>query len=219
MGQSTTSSQTRPRVQGQVKDFLQDRHSMGWTAAQAHEELLRLIEKRATAGKSAWRCWTKWGAARAADTSGHWTLADSTPEEARLVLDVLAAVIKGTQGRIHSVTKHEAAQLPRLAAAAPALGPFEWWRLAREYLARAAHQQATADLDGCLAFAPWRSPTDRERYEGAVAAGWVPLAPSWLVWWPSGVIMVSEPVPRALAPDTKPWSRIINPLGGDTPSG
>ena len=119
-------------------------------------------------------------------TSLPWTLADDEGTDTKAVLYALAAVIVETQGRRSYITEDEARWIRKLAKAAPGLGPFGWYVLAREYLRREQQGEATTVLDQFLAFEPWRfsdfpGPHDlygdnwrgEEMYRGAVKDGWV----------------------------------------------
>jgi hypothetical protein len=120
---------------------------------------------------------------RASDPSGPWSPANGELSDVRAVLDVLAAVIEHTEGRTISLTNGEALWVERLNRAAPGLPPLEAWRLARLYLARAARNDSTEDLDVLLAFAPWRRAEEGwARYHRVTTVvGRVPRAPSFLV--------------------------------------
>lgn len=112
------------------------------------------------------------------DPSAPWTLASPSPAAADQVLDVLAAVVEETNGRVSSVTQLEAEWISRLRAARPDLPGWECWFLARLYIMRTGRHESTADLDMYLAFAPWRDDEHADRYVDAIsAAGIAPALP------------------------------------------
>ena len=114
------------------------------------------------------------------DTSGPWSLNEAGPD-ARTVLDVLAAVIDGTEGRTSAFTGDEAQWVLQVSQVAPDLPPFERWRIARLYLGRASRVEPTDDLDGFLAYAPWRDDgAGWKRYDHATMDGWVRHVPYFL---------------------------------------
>lgn len=104
------------------------------------------------------------------DPTEEWRLADTEPEDARLVLDVLAAVTVKTRGRAR-LTRATAEWVIRVRRAAPTLDPFEAYLYAREYRAREERRGDTRDLDLYLALAPWDSEDARRDYEALLNEG------------------------------------------------
>ena len=115
------------------------------------------------------------------DKSQPWRLADSEGSDGRLVLEVLDAVIRRTEGRRCRVTVAEAEWIVRLRRAVvdPPEPPGSSWLwtaflLARTYAALEATKEPTDALDAWIAFAPWRSEEEVRRYQNAVQEGWAP---------------------------------------------
>jgi hypothetical protein len=76
-----------------------------------------------------------------------WTLSNTDPGMARQVMDVLKAVVEGTEGRRAYLTCGEAKLIERLVVAAPNIGPWHMWRLARLYIDRSRDGMDVADVD------------------------------------------------------------------------
>ncbi len=95
-----------------------------------------------------------------------WSLLDATPDEARHVLPVIAAVIETTHGRRTYVTKDEARVIARIYAAAPDVPPAEAFRVTRELLWAAGDPVYEAMQTHWLAFRAW-TPEGQERYRTA----------------------------------------------------
>lgn len=103
----------------------------------------------------------------ARDASGTWQLTDSGSDDVPIILDVLAAVIERSEGRIHSLTKNEAQLIPSLVKAGrDRLTPWVAYRLARFYLYWTARESDDRELVTYLAFL-----ADPDRLERNVAAG------------------------------------------------
>src|SRR5688572_30683712 len=87
------------------------------------------------------------------DVSEPWRLADADPDEAALVVPVIAAVVEHTAGRVQSVSKAEAAWIVKIVGAAGDIDPWDAYRLARLLL---SDPDAERDVQQYLSFAPWR---------------------------------------------------------------
>jgi len=103
---------------------------------------------------------------RAAPRGERWSLLDATPNEARYVLPVIAAVIGTTHGRRTYVTKDEARVIARIYAAGPDVPPAEAFRVARKLLWAAGDPVYEAMQTHWLAFRAW-TPEGEERYRTA----------------------------------------------------
>jgi hypothetical protein len=103
-----------------------------------------------------------------------WSVVEASPQEAAAVLPVLASVISESGGRRQWLTRAEAQWIAKLRVVASDLVPFDTYRLARLYLLRLERGETTDDLDGAVAFAPWRSEENDEAYRRAIGAAWVP---------------------------------------------
>ena len=158
---------------------------------------------------------------RGLDTSGSWTIADARDgEEARLVLETLAAVIEATEGKRREITRGEAAWVIRIRRAAPDLHPWEAFRLARTYLRLEERGEPSGFLDAFLAFAPWRSPEHFERTKAAIRKGWLP---AYRGGYPGAFTHFTALEAAGLgtfrfgsaAPGAKTWEMQVEPQGGD----
>ena len=117
---------------------------------------------------------------RPADSSGVWEIEDSSPDDARVVLDFLADAIAGTNGRVSEITREQAAWIIRLRKLGPPMEFDEILRLAALYRDRRTNGNATRDLDAFLAFAPWRDKPAAIRYLRAVLNELIEAVPQWL---------------------------------------
>ena len=109
-----------------------------------------------------------------------WSLSKAADgEEARLVLEVLDAVIEQTEGRRRTLTGDEAAWVIKLRRAATTLPRWNVYCLSRLYLQRVGAQKGTGDLDAYIAAEAWL-PEKMGRYSAFVARGWVP-EPPWIL--------------------------------------
>ena len=91
---------------------------------------------------------------RKTDPGEPWDWRAQTPEDARLVLDVLAYLIARSNGANTSMTRSEAGGVLRIRQIAPHFTPAKAWELAQVYRIRETTGQDTADLDCLMAFAP-----------------------------------------------------------------
>lgn len=130
----------------------------------------------------------------ALSASEPWTLGHG---DASLILPVLRAYLHLVMARggpksdrDRYITRSEGRWIEHVARAAPTLGVFDIYRLARAYGAREATGAATYDLDALLAFRPWDetpipipsgTTTHRETYVRGVREGWIPPAPSFFM--------------------------------------
>ena len=109
------------------------------------------------------------------DTSGPWSLADADPDDAALVLPVLAAAIERSGGRWQRFTQDLAGWIVKVRVAAPDMPPLWAFSVAQAYQAGQKHKEAVDGLDQMLAFAPWRDKVHFRRYVQAVNM----LHPEW----------------------------------------
>src|SRR5690349_9875761 len=68
------------------------------------------------------------------DLSAPWSFFDHSGDDARIILDALAAVIYQSEGRVKALTQVEAELVVKIWHVAPDINPFQLWRLARMYL-------------------------------------------------------------------------------------
>ena len=117
------------------------------------------------------------------DDSGRWQLTDSSPADVRGVLDVLAAVIERSHGRIQSLTKTEAQLVPLLMqATGMGMPPWDVYLLVRFYMYWMGREASDQDLVPLFAFVG-----DQERMRRSVANGWLrrrDLMPELVGWLP-----------------------------------
>jgi hypothetical protein len=79
-----------------------------------------------------------------ADKSAPWSLTAANGEEAALVLPVLGAVLRHTDGRIRSISQGQAAWIVSVRRAAPRLDPWQVWLLCRQYMLLEGLNEQTA---------------------------------------------------------------------------
>mgnify|MGYP006966873253 CR=1 FL=1 len=119
---------------------------------------------------------------RAPDESPPWTVEDSDPEDAKLILAWLANIIEGgfvVYRQDRRLTKAEAFWYLQIRRIAPDLSFVRAGIVANLYRIRAAKEASTEELDAYLGFAPWRGAEALERYKEMVGAGWVKPITMW----------------------------------------
>jgi len=163
----------RPRrnMDGDIEDEIKAKISLGWSGVQIHRHIegkwkgrdlpdLRTIQRMVRD-------------ISIVDKSGEWSIADSEPEDARLVLDVFAdGCANGYLFHISKDLANWVVRVKKIALGAPAQIVFF---LAFLYLTRDDTGVEIKGLDGYLAFTPWKE--DRKYlmlYKRAVAKKWVP---------------------------------------------
>jgi hypothetical protein len=104
---------------------------------------------------------------RPGDSSGPWSAADADPEEARLVLDVVAEVFFSTAGRVWP-TKNHVAEIARLRKTAPSIPPLWADNLARAYRLCKEQRRDSRHLDLALALRPWEGPEGADQMAQAL---------------------------------------------------
>ena len=112
---------------------------------------------------------------RASDESPPWTVEDSDPQDAKLILEWLASFNGFSKG----LTKVEAFWYLKIQRIAPDLSFVRAGILANLYRIRTAKEASTEELDAYLGFAPWRGAEALERYKEMVGAGWVKPMAMW----------------------------------------
>jgi hypothetical protein len=184
------------RQPARVRDLVEDLASRGHTPSAIRQEVLDVFGEPITPSLRTVREMAK--AVHTRDVTGPWSPAADTTGVPEVILAVLAAVLAETAGSdstnfapgpampagpIRSITRAEAAIIANVERATPGLPAFELWRIARLYLARAARDEPTDDLDGFLAFQPWRGNAEEgwRAYSLAVHFRWVREAPGYLV--------------------------------------
>ncbi len=112
------------------------------------------------------------------DPSGPWRLSEADGEHVALILPVLQWLLfQPPAVRRAALTNAEAEWICRLRRAASDLPPCTLYRLTRLYMFREERGEGTEDIDGFLAFAPWRGGGSFARYREALHFRWVPVPP------------------------------------------
>jgi len=109
------------------------------------------------------------------DLGEPWRFAQFDADDAALVLPVAAVVDYKSKGA-RQVSFGEAEWICRVLKAAPDMPPYAAFQVAGFYFRRAEiGRLENPDLDGLLAYAPWRSESAWTRYQEAVVAMWLPI--------------------------------------------
>lgn len=103
---------------------------------------------------------------RSRPQSGAWQIWDAEPEDAAVVLGVLADLMRTSVGRTTEISQEDAKWIIRLSRAGVGdLPPSFLHGIAIQYQLRGAD---TRDLDALIAFTPWRSERAFKRYGMAI---------------------------------------------------
>jgi hypothetical protein len=112
------------------------------------------------------------------DTSGTWSIKDNEPEDAKLILEILANVIILSHGKKRNFTNKEAEWVLKIRKIIPDVSLVQVWRIARKYLLYESQGiTSTEGWDAYLAFTPWRSGNHFSHYKNALLKGWAEGAP------------------------------------------
>lgn len=118
---------------------------------------------------------------RPPDPSGPWQPGpDGDPTEDALILDALAAAWEHGFRRKRPLSREEARWIGWVRSGWPDLDLLTALVVASEYRARRQKEAATGDLDGFLAYAPWRSHEAGKRMQTAIAEGRALHPPVWI---------------------------------------
>jgi hypothetical protein len=166
----------RPKVDGDILQEITSLALRGWAPGQVYAELAKAPAFRDRL--PARRTVERHVAAVTPRAAEPWVWCDD--DDAPVVLEALAEVIHRTDGRKVQFSRGEAAWVARVRRAVPDLPCYPAYLLARAYLLREEAEEQAADLDGFLAFAPWRSNTHRQRWEEAISNRWIPGPPWWI---------------------------------------
>ena len=109
------------------------------------------------------------------DVGEPWSVATADPDEAALVLPVLADLIRGSMGRLNGFGVPIAARVAHIRRAADGIPPTDALRMAARYVRAEEAGASTEHLDAYLALEAW---DDKKRSE-ALDRGWLP--PDWWV--------------------------------------
>jgi len=157
----------RPRMDGDIEEEVQRLARLNRTAAQILRELGKRPEfKGRLPQERTMRRAVRWY--RPDDTSGWWSVAEADPEDAALVLPVLAGGIERGGGWWQRFSKDLAGWIVKVRVAAPDIPPLWAFRVAQEYSWRESREEPTDSLDTMLAFAPWHDESQLHRYLRAV---------------------------------------------------
>lgn len=97
-----------------------------------------------------------------------WLLENSDPDDASLVLPVLAAVLEQSDGRVRGFSQDVGDWIARVRRAQPDIDPMNAWLFGVRYAAQTSPHQRH-ELDVALALGVWR---DHERLVEANKRGW-----------------------------------------------
>lgn len=103
-----------------------------------------------------------------------WDRLETSSGDLRVILDVLAAVIKVSEGKKQEFTQDEADWVVWVAHAAPTLPVYYLWIVACLYMAESRLTKEFAPLDSFLAFKPWESLDGMKAYHDLCDQGWIP---------------------------------------------
>jgi hypothetical protein len=185
------------RFMREIEDKAKDLIRKGWPNDQARRELDRLFPRRPLPSLRTLARYRR--DVVPVDPSGPWNPDTGTDDnQLALVTPLLAGVILGSEGQ-RRVTNAEAEWITFIRVIAPDLNHSAVYVLAREFLVRTEQGRSTDDLNGFLAFAPWRSPENAQHYfDGAVYSGWVPPPPGFLYELVPSDFCVERPVIMAV---------------------
>ncbi|GEM_PF-1848528 len=112
-------------------------------------------------------------------TSGVWQPGpDADPEDAALILETVAEHMSRGKRRWPNIVNDHAQWIAWLRKGWSDIDPVAALALSADYLSRREAGDSTRDLDGLLAFAPWRSPENAIRWQEAQDRG-LPSPPLW----------------------------------------
>lgn len=167
----------RRNIEGPVQDAIEQMAlTTTWTAAQIERELKKRPEFQGGRLPILRTIQTIVKECRPPDPSGSWSVAEAEEDEAPYILDVLADVADLTCGNKTSLTRAEVAWINRIHVCQTGLSPWDVYLVARVYMLRESRKEMTEDLDIYLAFHPWASDKDYQRYTQAVDEDIIPEA-------------------------------------------
>ena len=103
-----------------------------------------------------------------------WDRLGTSSGDLRVILDVLAAVMKVSKGKKREFTQDEADWVAWIGHAAPTLPVYYTWVVACLYMAESRLTKEFAPLDAFLAFKPWESLEGMNSYHDLCDQGWIP---------------------------------------------
>lgn len=172
----------RERTPGPIEEVIVDFALRGYTASQIAKELPAAAGKLGMKAPSLRTIQRIVSRAKPPDRSGPWQIEESSPDDAREVLDFIAQMTLETKGDMWWVSRQEATWIARLRRLSPQLASEDvsfltTLRLVYTYISRREIGESTRDLDAFLAFAPWEGLGATERYVDAVEKQYVSPPP------------------------------------------
>lgn len=107
------------------------------------------------------------------DPSGEWSVDSDATGDPSSVLDVLAALVGFTEGRVMSISNALAQVIVDTRQGRPDMPGQLLYIFSSMYLVCRRNKQSTKTLEIYLACAPWRGKEDQARYDEALIAGWI----------------------------------------------
>jgi hypothetical protein len=160
------------RLRGEALEEIKNLHRLGWTPKQIHTTIKETLKEKLPANdipplRQVQRVVND---LTPHDLTGAWSMAVADPDDVRDVLDVLAAVVMESDGRISHVTEREASWITRVRRAVPALDARSVFKFAQDYMLREDARLDTDDLDFTLAIAPSLSDKELAKRHAALHA-------------------------------------------------
>ena len=175
----------RSNIDGDIQEEIDAKARSGWLPAQILKYLEDTYGKVENVPRDIRTIRRRVKAVRSSDTSGRWSMVDCEPEDARIVLDVLAGCMENHStmiGNSNYFTINQAEWVIKLSKAAPGANARIIATLVHLYMSRVAKGIVdNSDLDAYLAFKPWHSSDSMRLYKRTVSRGFVPEVPWWRI--------------------------------------
>jgi hypothetical protein len=177
----TTAATRRRRrdLPGDVEDEVRKLALGDWSPPQIHLEVKRRFPKALLPSLRTVQRMVKEMTPSGPDEP--WDFREASSETGPAIMAVIREVIDRTEGRESTVSKATAAWVGHISRVAPDLHPWSKYVLSRNLVLAEqpeppAHlaDEWPAAVSAFLAFAPWRSRSNRERYERAARHGDLP---------------------------------------------
>lgn len=167
----------RPRIDGDIEQAIRRLAFDGWTPAQIHRQLslTPAFQGRVPTARTVQRVVARYGAR---DTGEPWSIAEADPDDAALVLPVLAEAVCRSGGHWSRFSQGLADWVVRVRRAAPDIPPAWALEVAVSCFSHERHAEPLDGLTHMLAFAPWQGQEQRDRYietMGKVHPDWFAL--------------------------------------------
>jgi hypothetical protein len=168
-------------IDGDVQEYIVNQIKVNWTAAQIENGLNEKYKNTPRFKKlpSTRTIQQMVKEKKIIDNSGIWSIDDSNPEDARLVLDILADSFARRYGE--PISKGIAQWIIRVKKAAPDAPPKIVYFLAILYFSHEISEDIdVTSLTNYLAYAPWKIEKENYRlYKRAVLKKWITKVPLW----------------------------------------